>query len=138
MAYDIERLNRIFGKTNGRCHICRSQLNFGNYGKLGVRRAWEVEHSVARANGGTDHLNNLYPACVFCNRSKGSATTRSIRAKNGFTSAPFSRGEKIKNALTGGAVGTFATFLVPPHVRVAVAVLGAVIGALIGHEVEPD
>jgi len=44
----------------------------------------------------------------------------------------------MSNALTGGAVGALATLLVPPHLRVAAAVFGAVMGAVIGHEVEPD
>lgn len=138
MAYDVDKLERIFGKTNGQCHICRTPLSFNNYGKSDARKAWEVEHSVPRAKGGTDHLNNLYAACVPCNRSKGSSSTRSARAKNGYTCAPLSKSKKMSNALTGGAVGTLATFLVPPHLRVAAAVFGAVMGAVIGHEVEPD
>lgn len=138
MAYDIEKRERIFRKTNGRCHICRCQLSFNNYGKTDARGAWEVEHSVPRAKGGTDHLNNLYASCVTCNRSKGSSTTRSARAKNGYTNAPLSKGKKISNALTGGAIGTLATFFVPPHLRVVAAVFGAVLGAVIGHEIEPE
>lgn len=138
MAYDVDKLERIFGKTHGRCHICRSPLSFSNYGKTDARKAWEVEHSVPRAKGGTDHLNNLFASCIACNRSKGSSTTRSARAKNGYTSAPLSKSKKINNALTGGVVGTLATFLVPPHLRVAGAIFGAVVGAVIGHEVEPD
>lgn len=138
MAYDVEQFERFFGKTNERCHICRSQLSFNNYGKTDARRAWEVEHSVPRAKGGTDHLNNLYAACVTCNRSKGSSMTISARAKNGYECAPFSKSMKMGNALIGGVVGTLAIFLVPPHLRVAGAVFGAVVGAVIGHEVEPD
>jgi len=138
MAHEVEKLERIFGKTNGQCHICRSQLSFHNYGKPDARRAWEVEHSVPRAKGGTDHLNNLYASCVTCNRSKGSSTTKSAREKNGYKCAPLSKNKKVNNALTGGAFGTLATFLVPPHMRVAAAVFGAVVGAVIGHEVEPD
>ena len=137
MAYDAEKLERIFGKTNGRCHICRNQLSFNNYGELGSRGAWEVEHSVPRAKGGTDHLNNLYASCVTCNRRKGSSTTKSARAKNGYRSAPLSKKKKVNYALAGGALGILATFLVPPHVRVAATVFGVVIGAVIGHEVEP-
>lgn len=138
MAYDIEKREHIFRKTNGRCHICRSQLSFDGYGLTGAKGAWEVEHSVPRAKGGTDHLNNLYASCISCNRSKGSSTTRSARGKNGYRSAPLSKEKKANNALTGGALGTLATFLVPPHLRIAAAVFGAVVGAVIGHEVEPD
>ena len=138
MAYDIERLECIFEKTNGRCHICRSKLIFNNYGRFNARKAWEVEHSVPRAKGGTDHLNNLFAACVSCNRSKGSSSTRCVRAKNGYKSAPLSKGKKINNALVGGAFGALATLIVPPHLRVFAVVVGAVIVVVIGHEVEPD
>jgi 5-methylcytosine-specific restriction endonuclease McrA len=37
----------------------------------GERGVWEVEHSVARAKCGSNHGNNLYAACITCNRSKG-------------------------------------------------------------------
>lgn len=77
MGYSIERQREIYERTNGRCHICRKQLAWCNYGVLGTHGAWEVEHSIPRAAGGTDHLNNLYPACIGCNRSKGDGSTRS-------------------------------------------------------------
>lgn len=138
MKYDAKQLERIFSKSNGRCHLCRCELRFHNYGNSNVRGAWEVEHSIPRAKGGTDHLNNLYAACISCNRSKGSSTTRSARAKNGFRSAPFSKKQKVNNALTGGVIGALSLLFVPPHFRVVAAVVGTAVGAIIGHEVEPD
>ena len=35
-----------------------------NRGEFGERGAWEVDHSKALANGGTDRLNNLLPAHI--------------------------------------------------------------------------
>lgn len=32
---------------------------------------WEIDHSIPRSKGGTDHLNNLQPMNVSANRSKG-------------------------------------------------------------------
>jgi 5-methylcytosine-specific restriction endonuclease McrA len=55
------------------------KLAFTNYGKRGARAAWEVDHSRAKANGGTDHLNNLMPACIPCNREKGTLTSRAMK-----------------------------------------------------------
>ena len=86
-----DRLNRIFSRTGGQCHICRKQLCFGNYGAIGKRGAWEIEHSRPRSRGGTDHLNNLYAACISCNRSKGNGTTASARGGNGYRAAPLSK-----------------------------------------------
>ena len=35
--YADERLERIFKRTNGRCHICWGALAFKNYGNFGER-----------------------------------------------------------------------------------------------------
>ena len=79
MTASTIRLNDIYDRTTGRCHLCGKRLAFHNYGCHGTRGAWHIEHSVPRANGGTDHLNNLYPGCIPCNLSKGTRSTRSVR-----------------------------------------------------------
>lgn len=71
MAYSEDRLNDIFDKTDGYCHCCEKKLAWGNYGVFGAKGAWEVGHGVARSRGGTDHLNNLHPLCIPCNRAMG-------------------------------------------------------------------
>ena len=138
MKFDDETLDRIFCRTDGQCHICRKQLSFSNYGAIGKRGAWEIEHSRPQSKGGTDHMNNLYAACVRCYRSKGNATTKSARATNGYRQAPLSKGKKNNNAWTGGAVGALAFLFVPPPMRLAVAVVGGVVGAIVGKSYEPD
>jgi len=138
MGYSAKFRERIFNKTNGRCHLCRRTLSFNKYGDVRGRGAWEVEHSVPRARGGTDHLNNLYAACVPCNRRKGTATTRVARAKYGFRRAPFSREQKATNALKWGVLGSFSAFFAPPPLQLAAALVGAVCGAIVGHTMEPD
>ena len=111
MKFDDDTLNLIYDRTSGYCHLCRKRLAFKNYGFHGTRGAWEVEHSNPQANGGTHRLNNLYPACTRCNRSKGAASTRSIRSKNGWVRAPLSltkrtsaRAENAFLVATGGAI----------------------------------
>ena len=138
MKADDERLTSIFRRTDGQCHICRKQLCFRNYGVMGKRGAWEIEHSRPRSKGGTDHRNNLYAACIRCNRSKGNATTASARAQNGYRRAPLSEAKKNKNAWTGGAVGALAFLFVPPPLRLATAVVGGVVGTVVGKSYEPD
>jgi len=130
-------LRRIFARTEGKCHICRKRLCFGNYGARDRKGAWEIEHSIPVSKGGTDHLNNLYAACIQCNRSKGAATTRTARARNGYRGAPLSKKRRTKNAWTLGAAGTLAALFVPPHVRLVAALLGATVGATIGYRSEP-
>lgn len=139
MAFDRGDLRRIFDRTDGRCHLCGKRLCFNNYGRFGRRAAWEVEHSVARASGGSDHLNNLFAACITCNREKGTLTTRTARGHNGRSAAPLSvdRKRKIRNGNTaaGVSIGVLVGGFVggPPG-----AVLGALVGGGIGHSIDPD
>jgi 5-methylcytosine-specific restriction endonuclease McrA len=76
MSYTDEELNIIYNKNSGYCWHCNKKLSFKNYGLIGEKGAWEVDHSVPLSRGGTDHLNNLVPACISCNRSKGDLTSR--------------------------------------------------------------
>ena len=135
---DRDRLDRIFSRTDGHCHICHKRLCFGNYAAIGKRGAWEIEHSRPRSRGGTDHLNNLYAACVSCNRSKGNGTTASAGSGNGYRAAPLSEKRKNRNAWTGGTVGALAFLFVPPPLRLVALVAGAAVGALLGHDYEPE
>jgi hypothetical protein len=65
----------VFEKSDGECGYCEKELSFGNRSRQG-RGAWEVEHRVPRAKGGTDHLNNLVAACWPCNVTKGVGSAR--------------------------------------------------------------
>lgn len=109
MAYDDYTLTRIFDRTDGDCHICGGGLCYSNYGCFGARGAWEVEHSVPLSCGGTNHLNNLFPAHIDCNRSKRACPTRVARAQYGRSRAPYNREKKRQirrdNTVTGGAIG---------------------------------
>jgi 5-methylcytosine-specific restriction endonuclease McrA len=138
MKWDQTKLERIFQRTDGHCHICRAKLHLSRYGQMDKSGAWEVEHSVPRAKGGTDHLNNLYAACISCNRSKGSNSTSKARAKNGYKKAPLPREKKVDNAITGGAIGSLAFLLVPPQFKLLAMVVGTLTGAKIGYDSQPD
>ncbi|PUB84847.1 MAG: endonuclease [gamma proteobacterium symbiont of Ctena orbiculata] len=118
--------------------MCRKRLCFGNYGAIGKRGAWEIEHSRPQSKDGTDHMNNLYAACVSCNRSKGNGTTASARAPNGYRRAPLSKQKKNQNALKWGAAGSLVALFVPPPLRLVAFVAGAAAGALLGHDSEPE
>ena len=136
--YSDDQLSRIYDRTSGYCHICRKKLSFTNYGRIGYRGAWEVEHSIARANGGSHHGNNLYAACISCNRSKCAGTTRSARAAQGRTRAPLSRqkraSKRIENTFLGAGTGPLAGLRFGP----GGALIGGIIGALIGDSAKID
>jgi 5-methylcytosine-specific restriction endonuclease McrA len=138
MAFDEDRLKKIYARTDGYCHICCKKLSFANYAQSEQKGAWEVEHSRPRAKGGTDHLNNLYPACISCNRDKGTITSKTARAWNGRKKAPLSKTNKRRvkadNAVASGIVGGLIGLVFGPWGSVA----GASIGAKLGHSVDPN
>lgn len=134
MKNDIQRFTTICRRSDGCCHICHKTLVRKHYAKFGKRGAWEIEHSVPRSEGGTDHRNNLYPACISCNRQKGNATTRRARGRHGRTRAPFSKAKKAtvqnENAVCGAALGVTAGLCLGP----VGGVLGCLLGYLVGSE----
>lgn len=137
MAKDLHRLKQIFKKTDGRCHICHRKLAFQNHGKTDTKGAWHVEHSIPRAKGGTDHLNNLYAACVGCNHDKGILTSRTARGTCGNSRAPYSKARKeaIKrdNTGTGMIIGGILGLVGGP----IGCVIGATVGGIIGNSNSP-
>lgn len=69
-SWDDDTVNDVYDRNGGYCWHCGKRLAFSNYGAVGAKGAWEVDHSVPLSRGGTDRLNNLVPACIECNRSK--------------------------------------------------------------------
>jgi len=139
MKYDEETLRVIYAKTSGRCHLCWKSIAFSNYGAHGKRGAWEPDHSVALARGGTDHLNNLLPAHTSCNRSKQALSSRAARRANGRSRAPLSaeavRRTKIGGALTGALAGGALGARIGGPVGLWI---GAIAGALVGLEANSE
>lgn len=138
MIPDSDRRRQIFEKTEGRCHICRRKLTWRNYGVVDAANGWEIEHSRPRAQGGTDRLHNLFPACIPCNRAKGTSGSRAARQKHGFKSAPLSAHRRMKNAWAGGAIGALVARLILAPLGPAGILIGAVAGAVIGKAYEPE
>jgi len=139
MRFDLEKRHRIFNRTSGYCHICHQKLAFKNYGKFGTRGAWEIEHSKPISKGGTNHLSNLYPACISCNRKKLAKSTRTARRTYNKTRAPLSivQRERVKraNAIEGIAIGGLLGKILFGK---SGAVLGALIGGNMGYQRNPD
>ena len=138
MNVTAARRNAIYDRTSGYCHVCGKRLSFVNYGRFGRRGAWEIEHSVARVNGGTDRLCNLYAACISCNRKKQHFTTRTARRWNGRSRAPLSvtrrRQAHWNNAVAGAGLGLLCGL----PFGVVGALAGPILGALIGNWQNPD
>ncbi len=138
MSFTESERKEIYDRTSGYCHICQKKVAFTNYGVVGARGAWEVEHSNPRAEDGTDCLNNLYPACIPCNRSKGTQSTRTVRARNGKTRAPLSRRNRENAKIINAAIyalgaGGLTYKLYPPA-----AVIAGLVGLYMGYRRNPD
>ena len=138
MPFSSTERRQIYNRTSGYCHICGKKLSFINYGRHGRKGAWHVDHSVPRAKGGTDHGNNLRPACIDCNLDKSTSTTRTARAWHGRTRAPLSK-TKRRQARTANTIGgaTIGGIIGAPAGPLGVAI-GAWIGGAIGRSLKPD
>ena len=55
-------LDTLYGQQEGYCGGCGEHFR---------KRNLTVDHIVARAHGGTDHIDNLWLLCAACNSSKG-------------------------------------------------------------------
>lgn len=133
-----EKLNRIYDKTRGKCHLCHKRLAFKNYGIVDARGAWEIEHSKPKSMGGTDHLNNLYAACIGCNRQKSNGTNHSVRSRNGVRKAPLSNRARTKQRLENTVAGMAAGAAIGRFLGPGGAVVGGAIGGLIGGDKNVD
>lgn len=135
---DIVQLRKIYDKTDGHCHLCHKKLSFSNYGKSGGMGAWNIEHSLPKAKGGTDNLNNLYAACIPCNIEKGTKHTKTIRKRNGVTRAPYNKDKKEKIRTNNTLAGAVGGALLGLYFGPVGLVVGSLIGGIIGESGSPQ
>lgn len=135
---DSERLKKIYTKTRGKCHLCHKQLALKNHGQQGAKGAWEIEHSKPKSKGGSDHLNNLYAACIKCNREKSSGTNYSVRSKRGVNNAPLSEKATKKKVARNTLLGLVGGVSVGRFFGPVGAIAGGFLGALFGNSVKTD
>ena len=62
----------LYGLQSGNCAGCAAHFE---------ARHLEVDHIIARRNGGTDHIGNLQLLCGSCNRIKGDRGMEYLRVK---------------------------------------------------------
>ena len=138
MNYSLDSLRKIYDRTAGRCHLCGKKLSLSNYGSFEKKGSWEIEHSVPRCKGGTNHANNLFPACISCNRSKGVLTSRSARSKYSRTRAPLSKSRKEEVRMQNGLGAAIICGLIGATTGGLGAILGGLIGLCCGYEMDPE
>ena len=138
MAYDEITRRKIYDRTDGRCHICGKKLSFINYGKMGKRGAWEIDHSRPRSKNGSENLNNLYASCISCNRTKGTFASQTARSWYDRKKAPLSKVKRKEVKFTNAVLGGIAGLLFGLYVSPFVALVGSIVGVKIGYDVDPD
>lgn len=135
MILNIERKKAIHKKTRGRCHLCGARHVLRGHG-----RDWHVDHSKSRYYGGTDHLNNLFVACIGCNLSKGVSHGKDFRRITGLPRVPRSQRQidrqNRENAVVGAALGFLAAGLTGKNWRAAL--IGAGLGFAVGYEIQNE
>lgn len=57
-------------KFNWHCAYCGEKLS---------KETMVIDHVVAKSNGGSNHIDNLFPSCRKCNSSKGVKTLEQFR-----------------------------------------------------------
>jgi 5-methylcytosine-specific restriction endonuclease McrA len=64
------KLIAVFNKTNGHCHFCGDPVMLEKYGVKDVDEngAWEADHVIQKAKGGSKEYENCLPSCARCNR----------------------------------------------------------------------
>ena len=61
--YNTNLREFVFNKTNGRCSYCGA-------------KAAEIDHIIPRAQGGSNSVHNLTPACRSCNQKKSNLSLK--------------------------------------------------------------
>lgn len=137
MGISNEKLEAIYEKTDGFCHLCQRKLCFANYGRRNEKGSWHIEHSIPRAKGGSDHLNNLFPACIVCNYEKGTILTQTIRKRNGVARAPYSKAKKERIKEENTVMGMIGGGLLGTVFGPGGVIVCSILGGLFGEDISP-
>lgn len=59
---DLRNKKKLYGDQDGYCNGCNKHFE---------PQHLEVDHIIAKSQGGTDHIDNLQLLCGYCNKVKG-------------------------------------------------------------------
>lgn len=61
----------VYNKTQGRCRYCGKPLVIKIADEPIGHDTFAPDHVIPRCQGGSNHIDNLLPACWICNSAKG-------------------------------------------------------------------
>ncbi|MDP3278605.1 MAG: HNH endonuclease signature motif containing protein [Deltaproteobacteria bacterium] len=142
--YTAEELDKVYDRTDGRCHICTKKRDRQNYAREGLH-GWQVDHSKPIARGGTDSPQNWRMCCTGCNAAKGTMSARRAREEHGSRS-PVSakevqrqRAEMVRSAVLGAAaLGCIAWYQWDLSTGVILAVAALALGIALALNFDPN
>ena len=62
----------VFSEHGGKCHLCGAPIQAG--------QAWDIDHVIPLALGGTNDAANLRPAHAKCHRGTDSKTSDDVKS----------------------------------------------------------
>ena len=68
-ALKIDR-KKVYDKFEGCCAYCGREIDYEDM---------QVDHIVSKRKGGTDDMDNLFPACRLCNHYKRAGSVENFR-----------------------------------------------------------
>ncbi|KYK80871.1 hypothetical protein SC936_05715 [Aggregatibacter actinomycetemcomitans serotype e str. SC936] len=77
-AFSKSKRLLVADKCNWHCAYCGEKLS---------KETMVIDHIVAKSNGGSNHIDNLFPSCRKCNSSKGVKTLEQFRMYLSFKKA---------------------------------------------------
>ena len=71
-AFTTKQRAAVLSEHGGICHLCNEPIQAG--------QAWDIDHVLPLALGGTNDAANLRPAHAKCHRGVGSKTSDDVKA----------------------------------------------------------
>jgi len=68
----MNKREKVFNKTNGRCYYCGEKLDFDNF---------HIDHIIPKSKISNSTIANYAPACCICNMSKGNLSIQEFKHK---------------------------------------------------------
>lgn len=70
---------KVYKRTGGKCWYCGVKLSL----ERGKKNRMTLDHVIPKSKGGTSDLDNLVPACRWCNTGKADSPLEVFRQRAG-------------------------------------------------------